>query len=111
MSPRATDTLNRTEFLVLTVLADGPRHGYGIAQEIGERTGGEVTMRPGSLYRVLERLVRRDLVSPAEGVDPEGDERRSYYAITEDGETAVRLEARLLASLAKDVLATGEGPA
>jgi DNA-binding PadR family transcriptional regulator len=55
--------------------------------------------------------VRRDLVAPADTVEHGGDERRSYYAITEDGETAVRLEARLLASLARDVLATGEGPA
>jgi len=111
MSPRATDTLNRTEFLVLSVLADGPCHGYGIAQEIGTRTGGEVTVRPGSLYRVLERLVRRNLLAPAEDVDAGADDRRSYYRITDRGREAARTEARLLAGLARDVLAGREKPA
>lgn len=46
--PRDDRTLNRIEFLVLSVLVEGPRHGYGIAREIDRRTGGEVVPRPGS---------------------------------------------------------------
>jgi DNA-binding PadR family transcriptional regulator len=111
VAPRAADTLNRIEFLVLTVLFEEPRHGYGIAGEIGRRTGGEVTVRPGSLYRVLDRLGRRGLIEPTDEAPTEGDDRRSYYAITAEGRAAVEVEARLLASLARDVLAAGEGRA
>jgi DNA-binding PadR family transcriptional regulator len=112
MTPRADDTLNRIEFLVLTVLLDGPRHGYGIAGEIGRRTSGEVSVRPGSLYRVLDRLVHRGLLEPADpDPDESVDQRRSYYAITRSGGRVVRAEAELLAELARDVLAGGEGRA
>ena len=112
MSPRAPQSLNRIEFLVLSVLTEGPRHGYGIASEIGSRTEGEVKVRPGSLYRVLDRLVRRELIAPA-NADPRADEdeRRSYYEITGRGAEAVRVEARLLAAVAKDVLDARERPA
>lgn len=111
MTPRSADSLNRIEFLVLTVLVDGPRHGYGIAGEIGRRTSEEVTVRPGSLYRVLDRLVHRGLLEPTDEAPDEADDRRAYYAITEAGATAVRAEAELLAGLARDVLAGGEGRA
>jgi len=113
--PRNVRTLNRIEFLVLSVLVEGPRHGYGIAQEIDRRTGGEIVPRPGSLYRVLDRLTRRTLVEPTEdapaATSASTDERRSYYALTEEGRVAVRTEAELLASLARRVLAEGEGHA
>ena len=96
---------------MLAVLADGPRHGYGIVQEIKRRTVGEVSIRPGSLYRVLDRLVRMRLLSPADEGPSSDDERRTDYAITEQGRTALHTEARLLSSVANDVLASGEKPA
>ncbi len=111
MSPRSPGTLNRIEFLVLAVLHDGPRHGYGIVQEIKRRTSGEVTIRPGSLYRVLDRLVRMDLISPTEEGPSGNDDRRTDYAITQQGGRALLTEARLLASVASDVLAGREKPA
>jgi PadR family transcriptional regulator PadR len=111
MTPRSADSLNRIEFLVLTVLMDGPRHGYGIAGEIGRRTGNEVTVRPGSLYRVLDRLVRRGVIAPTDEGPDDVDDRRAYYAITKLGISMVRAEAELLIGLARDVLADGEGRA
>lgn len=107
MSPRTPESLNRVEFLVLAVLMDGPRHGYGVVQEIKRRTDGEVAIRPGSLYRVLDRLVRMDLISPTDEGPSAEDDRRSDYAITEAGRTRLLGEARLLASVAKEVLAGG----
>ena len=111
MSPRNPGTLNRIEFLVLAVLADGPRHGYGIVQEIKRRTMGEVSTRPGSLYRVLDRLVRMRLISPADEGPSRNDERRTDYEITEQGRTDLLSEARLLSSVAGEVLGTREKPA
>ncbi len=111
MSPRNPTTLNRIEFLVLAVLADGPRHGYGIVQEIKRRTAGEVSIRPGSLYRVLDRLVRMRLISPADDGPSKNDERRTDYEITEQGRTGLLTEAQLLSSVANDILAGREKPA
>ena len=43
-------------FFVLTALADGPRHGYGIVREVTELSQGRVKLKIGSLYGVLDRL-------------------------------------------------------
>jgi DNA-binding PadR family transcriptional regulator len=37
-------------FLILTALAAGPQHGYGIMTDIGQISGGQVRLRPGTLY-------------------------------------------------------------
>lgn len=40
--------LKRLEFFVLVVLADGPRHGYGIVQDVERVSGGTVRPRRGT---------------------------------------------------------------
>ncbi len=65
MPARATDVrspLKPVEFLVLAVLFDESRHGYGIVQQIAERTDGRVQLRPGDLYRVIYLLAKRGLL-------------------------------------------------
>lgn len=94
--------LKRVEFLILAVLQTGPLHGYGIVQEIARRTVGEVKLRPGSLYRVLDRLMKRGLLETARGRP--GDERRQDYRITSAGEVAARAEAQILAGLVAPLL-------
>ena len=75
--------LKRIEFMVLAVLADDPLHGYGIAQQIDHRTGGRERIRPGSLYRVLDRLQRRDLLEKADRrpVSEDDDDREHLQEI------------------------------
>jgi DNA-binding PadR family transcriptional regulator len=85
--------LRPLEFLVLAVLEDEPLHGYGMVQRIESRTDGAVRVRPGDLYRVLYRLVRRRLL---ESIPSEGDDRRSYYGLTVLGRRALREEAEML---------------
>jgi len=48
--------------LVLTSLADGPKHGYAIMTDIAAFSG--ITMEPGTLYGALSRLERRGWVRP-----------------------------------------------
>jgi DNA-binding PadR family transcriptional regulator len=50
-------------FLILTALADEPRHGYGIVQEVRVLSGGPVTLLTGALYTALYRLTAEGLVS------------------------------------------------
>ena len=93
--------LKRIEFLVLLVLADGERHGYGLVQEIAERSAGSVRPLPGNLYAVLQRLMDEGLLveaphRPAPDLD---DRRRRYYGITDLGRRVLAADAELMRSL------------
>jgi DNA-binding PadR family transcriptional regulator len=74
--------LSQRSVLVLTSLADGPKHGYALIKDI-ERFA-DVTLGPGTLYGVLARLEGAGLVTalPAE-------ERRHPYQITAEGTAAL----------------------
>jgi DNA-binding PadR family transcriptional regulator len=64
--------------LILTSLADGPRHGHAIMKDIATFSG--VRMEPGTLYGALTRLERRGWVRPLPAED-----RRRPYEITGSG--------------------------
>lgn len=64
----------------LALLADEPRNGYQIIQEIGERSGGLWRASPGSVYPALQQLEDEGLI---QAETPEGGRRR--YALTEEG--------------------------
>jgi len=104
-------TLKRVEFLVLAVLKDQALHGYGIVKEIDRLTAGAVQIRPGSLYRVLDRLMVRGLLALCdEAPEVAADERRTNYEITEEGRAAARAEADLLTNIAAHVMAASGSP-
>ncbi len=79
--------------LILVSLADGPKHGYAMMEDIA-RVGG-VRLGPGTLYGALARLERRGLIEalPAE-------ERRHPYQLTGVGVTALRTQLDQLRSFA-----------
>jgi DNA-binding PadR family transcriptional regulator len=71
-------------FLILTALAAGPQHGYGIMTDVAQISDGRVRLRAGTLYAALNRLAVENLVE----VDREEivDARlRRYYRLTPDG--------------------------
>ena len=70
--------------LILISLADGPKHGYALIQDIKELAG--VELGPGTLYGALDRLERLGLIDalPAE-------DRRHPYRITAPGAAALRV--------------------
>lgn len=80
---------NDAQMLVLTVLADGPLHGYAINTAIQELTGSR--LGPGSLYGALSRLEARDLIRPAD-TDTAPRERHRTMEITDTGRDALRAE-------------------
>jgi DNA-binding PadR family transcriptional regulator len=90
-------------FHILLALADDERHGYGIMQEIAQRTEGEVTLGPGTLYGTIKRLLAGGLIEESgERPDPEiDDERRRYYRLTSEGRREASAEARRLAQLVR----------
>lgn len=88
--------LSPAVFDILLALCDEERHGYGIMQEVERRSGGQVRLRAGTLYRALARLVDERLAEesderPAPDLD---DERRRYYRLTEFGRGVALAEAR-----------------
>jgi DNA-binding PadR family transcriptional regulator len=87
-------------FLILTSLAAGPQHGYGIMTDIAQISGGRVLLRAGTLYAALDRLSTEQLLE----VDREEivDTRlRRYYRLTPAGRTRLAAEtARLRANVA-----------
>lgn len=86
-------------FLILTALAAGPRHGYGITQDVTELSERRVTLLPGTLYTALDRLTAQGLVQPDREEVVDGRLRR-YYRITPDGVDALHTETARLRQLA-----------
>jgi PadR family transcriptional regulator len=80
------------DLLVLRTLVPGPKHGYGIATLIHQRTEGELTVEDAALYQALHRLDRQDLVK-AEWRQSENRRRARYYTLTPAGRTRLRADA------------------
>jgi PadR family transcriptional regulator PadR len=83
-----------TPALVLSVLADGPLHGYGLAKEIERRSGGFFTGSWGSLYPALQRLEQDGFIEGMwEPYPPGGKRRRRVYKLTTHGRSAAKQAA------------------
>ena len=98
-------------FHVLLSLADQEQHGYGIMQEVLERTGGKVRLWPATLYGTLKRLLDAGLID--ESVDrpsPEIDDaRRRYYRLTALGRRVLAGESERLEDLVRVIHAKRGG--
>jgi DNA-binding PadR family transcriptional regulator len=95
-------------FHILVALSSGDRHGYGIIQDVEERTNGELRLSAGTLYRTIQRLLDDGLiVEPPRVSAPRDDPRRRYYRITKLGTAVVRGDAERLARMVR--LAKGAG--
>src|SRR5438045_1161455 len=85
---------NDPSLLVMTSLADGPKHGYAITTDVEAFAG--VHLGPGTLYGALSRLEARGLIEalPAE-------ERRRPYRLTAEGSEALEHELRKLQAVTR----------
>ena len=88
-------------FHILMAVADQPRHGYAIIQDLAARTSGAIKLGAGTLYRSVQRMLGQGLIEelPAHRAPDHDDDRRRYYRITRFGEAVARAEARRLAGL------------
>jgi DNA-binding PadR family transcriptional regulator len=82
-------------FLILTSLANGPQHGYGIMADVEQISGGRVRLRAGTLYAALDRLGSDGLIGDDREEIVAGRLRR-YYRLTEEGAAALSLEVENL---------------
>ena len=95
--------LTRHEFHVLLALLDGPRHGYGIMQDVEALTSGHLRLGPGTLYTAIARLERAGLI---EECDADADRRRCYR-VTRKGKAAASQEAERLLTLVRAARKSG----
>ncbi len=78
--------------LILISLADGPKHGYAMIEDILSVAG--VRLGPGTLYGAISRLESRGLIEPLKP-----DHRRNPYRFTAAGERSLRLRLQSLAAV------------
>ena len=81
------------ELVVLSFLADQPRHGYELTRLIEDRSGGALTFNFASLYATLYKLEERKWIR-GRWVEKAGQRRRRYYAITTAGRDVLAAQRR-----------------
>jgi DNA-binding PadR family transcriptional regulator len=89
-------------------VADQPRHGYAIIQNVAAATSGAMRLGAGTLYRSVQRMLEQGLIEelPAHRAPSHDDERRRYYRITRFGEAVARADTRRMAGLLRLARAT-----
>ena len=100
--PRSVDRLLPLKPKVLHILlalADGPRHGYSIMQDVAARTDGHVRVWPAAMYGTLRELEDLDWIAESGKRPSDDDERRRYFALTPLGKRVLSGEVRRLEAI------------
>lgn len=95
--------LREPTFLILSALADGPKHGYAIIQDAAAQSDGRVRLQAGTLYAALDRLAGEGLVETT-GEEVVGGRRRRYVGLTSQGREVLGREAKRQAANARHAL-------
>ena len=77
-------TRHFNEALILTSLARGAKHGYQLALDVEERSGGRFGFKHGTLYPILHKLEKEGLIEGAWSDEGQRGKRKKY-ALTADG--------------------------
>ncbi|MCH4888056.1 PadR family transcriptional regulator [Acidaminobacter sp. JC074] len=96
MARRQLQTLTEPMYYVLLCLKK-PLHGYGIMQKIDEVTQGRVKVGPGTLYNLMDRFVKEDIV---QRVETSG--KKKTYQLTDKGYELLDAEIKRLKTLIAD---------
>jgi len=96
LDPQSQLPLTPVVLHILLALSEGERHGYAIAQEITETTGGQIPIGPGTLYGSIQRMLTASLIEEADE-----DDRRRYYRMTPFGRRVLELELARLADVVR----------
>jgi DNA-binding PadR family transcriptional regulator len=92
-------------FHIMLSLAGGEQHGYGIMQEVLNRTTGKVRLWPATLYGSIKRLIEEGLIaeSNTRPAPEEDDARRRYYRLTDLGRQVLDAECERLQELVQAI--------
>jgi DNA-binding PadR family transcriptional regulator len=97
--------MQEATFLILTALAGGTQHGYGIITDVERISDQRVRLRAGTLYTALERL-RADRLVEVDREEIVDGRLRRYYRLTAVGlerlaAEAARLQANALVAMSR----------
>jgi DNA-binding PadR family transcriptional regulator len=97
-------------FHILLSLAGGEQHGYGIMQDVLDRTMGKVRLWPATLYGSIKRLIEAELIeeSPTRPAPELDDARRRYYRLTGLGRRVLDAECARLQELVDAIHTKGK---
>jgi DNA-binding PadR family transcriptional regulator len=97
--------LHQNWFHILLSLVGNEQHGYGIMQEVLDRTNGTVRLWPATLYGSLKRLIADGLIEESDErpAGEQDDARRRYYKLTRLGRTVLELECERLQNMLRMV--------
>lgn len=84
--------MQEATFLILTALAAGSQHGYGIISDVLAISEGRVRLRAGTLYSALDRL-RIDGLVDVDREEVVDSRLRRYYRLTPEGRRQLAVEA------------------
>jgi DNA-binding PadR family transcriptional regulator len=105
IDPQSFLPLKTQWFHIMLSLAGGEQHGYGIMQDVLNRTTGKVRLWPATLYGSIKRLIEANLIEesdqrPAPELD---DARRHYYRLTALGRRVLGAECERLEDLVRTI--------
>lgn len=105
VDPQGFIPLKTHWFHIMLALAGGEQHGYGIMQDVLNRTTGKVRLWPATLYGTIKRLIEAELIEESdERPAPEFDDsRRRYYRLTALGSTVLDAECDRLQELVRTI--------
>jgi PadR family transcriptional regulator, regulatory protein PadR len=89
--PATADAMGTLDLLILSRLARGPMHGFGIAEYLHEVTDDLLKIEEGSLYPALHRLEDQGLITSEWGVS-DNNRRARFYQLTPRGRKRVVAE-------------------
>jgi DNA-binding PadR family transcriptional regulator len=93
-------SLQEPTFLILTALAAGAQHGYGIMADVAQISGDHVRLRAGTLYAALDRLLGDGMVDVDREEIVDGRLRR-YYRLTPRGADLLAASAARMQAIAR----------
>ncbi|HWD24502.1 MAG TPA: helix-turn-helix transcriptional regulator [Acidimicrobiales bacterium] len=87
---RADELRGHLDAVLMSIIDEGPAHGYAILESLRDRTDGSVDLPTGTVYPALHRLERAKLIS-SEWSTVDGRRRRTYI-LTPHGRKSLSLE-------------------
>ena len=85
--------MTETGFYILFCLRE-EMHGYSIGKKVGDMTGGEITISPGTMYGTLSKMEKDGLIAFVRE-----EEKRKLYCITELGQEILNIELQRIERL------------
>ena len=78
------------ETLILSTLSSGPHHGYQLALELEQKSGGVFRFKHGTLYPILHKLEKDGLIS-GHWLEEESKRKRKSYRLTAAGRQHLKI--------------------